>query len=706
MNLPTIIKRMVVLILLVSLTGEMPISAAAQSKVVDGPFQRYLPIIARGMGLTQLGLEGGSITAFAASPSSTSRMYAGSWGGGVFRSNDAGLSWTEANGGLGNLYIQSLAVDPKNAEVIYAGTYRFGVFKSLDGGATWAPASSGLNASAIVYDLVVDPLNPATLYAGTRNPGMTPPWGGGVYKSMDGGKNWTRQNNGLAEDWVYGLAIDPVHPTTLYAALHTQGIAKSVDGAKTWQSVNTGLDDLSGRTVVVDPINPQTVYFGTWHYGVTFKSTNGGATWQPARTGLTGTKIYKLYIDPVDPKILYAATFLKGIYRTTNAGSGWDLVGFGTEFVTAMAVDRASHSTVLAGTAGAGLFRSPDGGRNWTASQQGLRAANVLSLAVDPVDSARLYAGISSGGAARSRDGGQTWLTANTGLGDRTVAALAVSPGNSQIIYAATDQYGVLKSTDSGNTWQQANNGLAALATGFVRPLEGRLANSDFARVVLAEDALEPISETPKSLLGTVAYTVQALAVDPSTPTTVYMGTDLSGVFKSTNSGGSWNSAGLSGKPIYALAIDPTRPLYIYAATDGPSGSLWKTKDGGATWNQRSGGIQNLAVYSVLIDPANVSTMYCATSSGVYRSTDVGVNWQPAGLAGQVVSVLAFYNGKLAAGAASGLYFSENGGQTWQKSSPGSLDVISMAASSQADGLLYLGTRGQGAWMYQLIWLP
>src|SRR5512140_3314472 len=361
MSLSTRFTRFFILLLLFSLVGEVEPSQAAQPKALPGSLHYYMPFEGDNNSLLQLGLNGGSITVFSASPSAPSRMYAGSWGGGVFRSDDGGLTWQGAGSGLGSLYIQSLAVDPQNADVVYAGTYTYGIYRSRDGGRSWNAASAGLNASAIPYDIVVDPKSPNNVYAGTRSPGSNPPWGGGVYKSTNQGDNWTRQNNGLAEDWVYSLAIDPANPATLYAAMHTQGIARSTDGARSWRSINTGLDDLSGRAVAVDPTNPQTLYFGTWHYGEVFKSTNGGASWQPARNGFTPNKIYKLFIDPLDPRQDYAATFLEGIYKTSNSGGSWGLVGFGSEFVVSMGIARASHS-ILAGTTGSGLYRTPDGG--------------------------------------------------------------------------------------------------------------------------------------------------------------------------------------------------------------------------------------------------------------------------------------------------------------------------------------------------------
>jgi photosystem II stability/assembly factor-like uncharacterized protein len=210
---------------------------------------------------------------------------------------------------------------------------------------------------------------------------------------------------------------------------------------------------------------------------------------------------------------------------------------------------------------------------------------------------------------------------------------------------------------------------------------------------------LPPVDDA-KALPATVGYAIQALAVDPANPAVVYMGTDTSGVFKSTNGGGSWRRSGMVEKPIFALVIDPTRPHFIFAATDGASGTLWKSKDNGASWNQRHDGIQNLTVNALVVDPKAPDRLFCATSSGVFRSSDGGVKWQPAGLSGQVVNALIWHNGELAAGVAGGLFVSGDGGAHWAKYSGGKaeVEVLSLGSAGGQAGLLLAGSRGRGAW--------
>jgi hypothetical protein len=135
----------------------------------------------------------------------------------------AGLNAWTSHGPQG-AQVNALAIDPATPTILYAGTNGGGVFKSIDGGETWSAATSGLTATG-VRAVVIDPKTPTTLYAGTSE--------GGVFKSIDGGGSWSPANTGLIKPFfktVRALAIDPATPTTLYAAMFALGVFKSVDG--------------------------------------------------------------------------------------------------------------------------------------------------------------------------------------------------------------------------------------------------------------------------------------------------------------------------------------------------------------------------------------------------------------------------------------------------------------------------------------------
>jgi hypothetical protein len=153
---------------------------------------------------TGIGPEGGTVRTFTINPIDSNIIYAGTWGGGVFKSIDGGFSWERT--GLSNVDVRALCIDSLNPGVLYAGTNGIGAFKSTDGGTTWSPINTGLS-NPYVYALAIDPQNPDVLYAGA----------GSMFKSTNGGETWNAINTGLTYFSVQVLTIDPQNPNILYA---------------------------------------------------------------------------------------------------------------------------------------------------------------------------------------------------------------------------------------------------------------------------------------------------------------------------------------------------------------------------------------------------------------------------------------------------------------------------------------------------------
>ena len=241
----------------------------------------------------------------------------------------------------------------------------------------------------------------------------------------------------------------------------------------------------------------------------------------------------------------------------------------------------------------------------WTTN--GPAGGDIVALAIDPSNPTMLYAGTVNGGVFKSTNGGQTWSPANRGLGDpvygfvATVHDLAIDPSAPATLYAGTTYLGVFKSTNGGESWSAVNTGFPDIGDG--RP--GGL--------------------------------VLALAIDPTSPATIYAGTRsgfggvFSGVFKSTNGGGSWSpiNAGLTNSDVLALAIDPATPATLYAGTSG--GGVFKSTNGGESWTAISIGLTNTDVFALAIDPSAPATLYAGTfGGGVFKSINGGGSWTPS----------------------------------------------------------------------------
>lgn len=238
----------------------------------------------------------------------------------LFRSTDGGMMW-DGLAGFPYIRASSFAIDPTTPRTLYAGASD-GVFKSTDAGSTWSAALAGLSN---VDALAVDPTEPSTLYVGVSG---LPPAVSGVFKSTDAGTTWNAASTGLPTNTsVTELVIDPTAPQTLYAGMFPTGeppyvpggVFKSTDGGNTWRSVNTGLPNTNIFALAIDSGAPQTLYAGTFYHpkgldvpedvlGAVYKSTDAGSTWSHLGAGPNTNGIFALAIDPIHPGKVYAAT--------------------------------------------------------------------------------------------------------------------------------------------------------------------------------------------------------------------------------------------------------------------------------------------------------------------------------------------------------------------------------------------------------------
>jgi photosystem II stability/assembly factor-like uncharacterized protein len=215
------------------------------------------------------GPPGGDVRAIVFDPSSSATLYAGTGGGGVFKSKNGGTSW--ASTGLRDAEIWALAIDPNIPHVIYAGGTD-GVFKSSDGGASWTsknaglgPDLSGIGLGTGVSALVVDPSNSA-VYAGTYIPGSDIS-SGFIYKSTDGGDNWVQTpfHSPCAGD-VTALAMHPQNSNRVYALFDGNFLCRTVDGGNSWSELPwIGTIIGMATSIALDRSSEATVYVGSSH---------------------------------------------------------------------------------------------------------------------------------------------------------------------------------------------------------------------------------------------------------------------------------------------------------------------------------------------------------------------------------------------------------------------------------------------------------
>jgi photosystem II stability/assembly factor-like uncharacterized protein len=321
----------------------------------------------------------------------------------------------------GNLYIagQTNSLNFPAVNAFHPEFKGSSIYKSMDASVNWLETRNGLPPSAQVNSIVFDPSNAATVFAGTTR---------GVFKSLDGGENWTASSTNLTN----AIAIDPQKPTTIYAG-GIPGMLKSIDGGSTW-AILPALP-ATVNAIVIDPLQPSRVFAGT-SSGL-WLSINGGATWDRLASLVISSSVRRLAIDPNTPSTMFAS-LSSGIIRSTDSGGSWSELATpsGLQSFGAIVTAATSPTTVCAaGPAFYGAITSTDGGDTWTQSTVGWNGLTATSLAFDPQTPTTVYAG-GFGGVRKSVDSGQTWDTMNAGLVNLSVLAVAVDPSTASSVVA------------------------------------------------------------------------------------------------------------------------------------------------------------------------------------------------------------------------------------------------------------------------------
>ena len=333
--------------------------------------------------------------------------------------------------------VSDLAMHPKNNQIIFLGAAGGGIWKSSDGGATFVPVFDKHIQS--IGAITFDPNNPDNvIWAGTgetwtRNSVSV---GDGIYKSTDGGLNWT--NMGLPKsDRISSIIVDPRDSNNVWVGVlgalwgdsEERGIYNSKDGGKTWNKVHyidnkTGCSDL-----VIDPSNPNVMYASYWEFRRTawsfnsggnssglFKTTDGGKTWNKIHNGFPVGKLGRIAIAvaPSDVNILYSVIECekdseKGLYKSEDAGKSWKHLNSDFALVvrpfyfSRITIDPKNPDIVYKGGLNGSISR--DGGK--TFKNLGAMHSDIHDILVDPIDTNRIYVG-TDGGMYRSWNNGST----------------------------------------------------------------------------------------------------------------------------------------------------------------------------------------------------------------------------------------------------------------------------------------------------------
>ena len=395
--------------------------------------------------------------------------------------------------------------------------------------------------------------------------------------------------------------------------------AAAVAGINTWNT-NGPYGGLM-MSAVVDWRNPNVVYAASFGGGV-FKSMNWGQSWSTANIGLTDHQAYSLAMHPTDPLVLYAGT-ATGVFKSTDGGTTWidSSTGFSGGETFDLVINPTTPTTMYVTTNGNGVFKSTNGGGNWSPINQGLSDLGICSLAIDPLHPNVLYAGTRFSGVFKSSNNGGMWAPTGT-PSSLAVWALAVHPEKPGTVYAGTDD-GVYKTIDGGNTWVVVDNDIAWLD---VYDIKIDPAAPDTVYATGMGGTYKSVNGTDFDDIGYGMYnpSCMGLALDTRNPGTVYAASWGNGMWRSGNGGGGWVeiNTGLSGVIVHSIAISPGAGQTAFAGTVG---NLFRTDDGGITWQLIQGIGDNFA--DVKISPVDPDTVFAGGIYDIIRTEDGGDTW-------------------------------------------------------------------------------
>ena len=641
-------------------------------------------------------MRAGRTRALAGVASEPSTFYIGAVGGGVFKTTDAGETWHSLWDDQPTGSIGAIAVAPSDPNVIYVGSGEGlarpdlstgdGVYKSTDAGKTWTHL--GLRDTQQIGQVAVDPTNPNIVFIAAEGHPYGPNQERGLYKSMDGGATFKRvlfidDHTGASE-----VQIDPQHPNIVFAGMWQRqegpwengswegpdgGLFRSTDGGETFAKLTGGglPDGITQVNLTISPTNSKRIYLeaATGRHVGLYRSDDGGSTWVHAPDNDTrpeerigGGDLPVPVVDPKDPDVLYVASIVT--WKSTDAGKSW--TGFrgspgGDDYQGAYI--NPNDTKIIALTSDQGAIVTVNGGKSWS-QWYNQPTAQMYHVTTDNAYPYRVCGGQQDSGSAcvlsRSNDGRITfhdWHPAGieeygyaapdpldpeivyggkvTRYDRRTGQVQDVAPSFVRSAYRAlrteplqfspVDQHNLYFATnflwltrDGGKNWKQISPDLSR-------------ETFDLPAVLNQYDKAKDAQPIRRGV-------IYALGLSPMSIDRIWAGTDDGLIWTTTDGGAHWsNVTPPELKPFWKVFnMDAghfdTRTAYAAINTlrlDDMRPHLFRTHDAGKTWTEINNGIPDGAATSTIReDPKQKGLLYAGSETQVYVSFDDGDHWQ------------------------------------------------------------------------------
>lgn len=610
---------------------------------------------------------GGRCTALAVHPTNPDIVYIGSAGGGVWRSDDAGQTWTSQWHDQPVLNVGSLSIDPKSPDTVYCGTGEangsadsyggVGIFRTQDGGQTWSElaSSSAAGIPRRIGVIAIDPFDSMHLILG----GVTHDSGdaSAMFSSTDGGKTWTRQgfvspNNYWCNSVVFHPAAQGVIFATIDESGAKNGIWRSQDGGKSWQQLTKGLpapSRMARTSLALAPSKPDTMYAiaSNTTDGVlgVFKSTNQGSTWKSiggSQFAKEGQMTYGncIVVHPTDPnRVLCGGVDL---HLTTDGGNTWtQATQWDADRGTPEYAHADHHALVMPASKpgrvydanDGGMDMSDDGGANWTNRSEGMAATMFYDIDVAQSDGRQYGGGAQDNGTIMTSDGKPDDFREVLG-GDG--GWIVFDPKDATHFYGSYYNFHIFRwkagtpkeVTPKGVT--QSEHASVWMVYIVMDPNDSNTVYTASTRVWKTSDDGVTWAAVSATLDGTV---VTAIEVAPANSKYVYVGTEKGGFFLSTDGGSTWSgdlsSSTLPGMIITRIETHPKNAKTVFVTVGGTGHRhVFRSDDAGTTWRDTDGGqLPDSPHNAIACRPDQPNTIFLASDAGVFQSDDGGATW-------------------------------------------------------------------------------
>lgn len=676
-----------------------------------------LAVAPRAVGSTQLwspkgpdqikdsvGVEGGvkqaasgRVTGLAYDPTDNNTYFVASAGGGVWKTSNGGASYIPLTDFLGNTSMGAVAVAPSDRLTVWAGggeanngldnRYGNGLLKSTDGGTTWSviPGPGGVFVRRAVSRIAIDPTNPSTVYVAIGGNPMNGLGGGrGVWKTADGGLNWTNTFANIdTANSCSDVVINPLTPTTLYAAIGaaggatTNGIYKTTNGGGNWTLQAGGLPPSPGRTnltvnaITVNQAVVETVYAVIANpttdmlLGV-YKTTDGGTTWAklanaPNILGAQGFFNIGIAVSPNNPNLVFtggqANTKATVGNRFTLAGSQdggatWqdyslDSSGIGP-FTDMHVLTFSADSTKLLDGNDGGVWRleNPTGNPGsssagnftpanitWTDTAAGMNTILFTGIATHPTDANMFVGGSQDNGSETTSGGALAWSERLGGDGGFS----RIDQTTPTTFYAEQQNIALHRSDDAGVNFTSKITGIDPMdKSQFYVPY--KLDPLNQSRLIygtnnLYESTNRADSFTKIGIQGTNNFNPdnQKITNVGVAGPTVYAATG-DNLYATTNNGGAWADRSIPAAGSQTdVFVNPNTPADVYVTMGRfGGGKVYHSTDGGVTWPNITGNLPDEPFNGVTVDLA-LGVIYVGADDGVFYSVNNGGAWTRLG---------------------------------------------------------------------------